>query len=425
MRTRIICVACALGCLGGTAASAQELAWFLAPDSVTQIAVTNNGGAWSPVARTVLPNHSPWQPLAFDGGRYLVWAAYRPDFYPLARYDTRTRAVAVFPGVTFASDPKLAVDRQNDRLLVLDRTFLYVLDVEGLHTLRRLDAPFVAEGFDVISLGVAGGRAFVGHDSPWQPAQTTVIDVMTGDIVTTIPGVWNVQVARDDTRVYLQGSAADGIVTVQVMDPRSLAVTATATLDALVRIVGGAVISEMPSGVTQSFELRAHDPATLDIVYRMFVSLAPGIWVRDFQEAGPRSPIVLRTMDCSSGLCRNYCITVFDRATLTFVGEWVGAAFDAVGSQLVMVAPPEPPAAFGADVAGNVVGLEWNALADIGDYEVRVGTAPGVYDIGSARTGGVPRLRVAGVPSGTYYVRVRAINEAGSSESAELQVVVP
>jgi hypothetical protein len=41
------------------------------------------------------------------------------------------------------------------------------------------------------------------------------------------------------------------------------------------------------------------------------------------------------------------------------------------------------------------------------------------------RTGGVPLALFRDVPPGTYYVRVRAINELGVNQSTEISVFVP
>jgi hypothetical protein len=45
--------------------------------------------------------------------------------------------------------------------------------------------------------------------------------------------------------------------------------------------------------------------------------------------------------------------------------------------------------------------------------------------VGTFRTGGVPRALFHDIPSGTFYVSVRARNELGTSESVERPIYVP
>ncbi len=73
----------------------------------------------------------------------------------------------------------------------------------------------------------------------------------------------------------------------------------------------------------------------------------------------------------------------------------------------------------------GTVHLEWDPPADITDYEILVGSRPEASDIGEFRTYGKAFADFQGVPSGTYYVRVRARNELGTAESVEIRVVVP
>ncbi len=78
---------------------------------------------------------------------------------------------------------------------------------------------------------------------------------------------------------------------------------------------------------------------------------------------------------------------------------------------------PGAPTGLAANVQGNAVTLNWNAPAAGGaaaSYLVEAGNAPGSANLGSAPTTSTS-LAVGGVPTGQYFVRVRARNAVGTS----------
>ncbi len=91
--------------------------------------------------------------------------------------------------------------------------------------------------------------------------------------------------------------------------------------------------------------------------------------------------------------------------------------------------PPGPPNFSGASVTGSTVTLNWIAPAFGAptSYIVEAGSAPGLSNLAVANTGTAALTASFGsVPSGTYYVRVRAVNALGASVvSNERTVVVP
>jgi hypothetical protein len=105
----------------------------------------------------------------------------------------------------------------------------------------------------------------------------------------------------------------------------------------------------------------------------------------------------------------------------------VGASGDSIAD--IAVAPhPPAPAGLTATVVGRQVTLTWSAGARsplLTGYDLEVGSAPGASDLVRVPVTATS-FAAAGVPSGAYYVRVRARNYAGqSAASNEILVTVP
>jgi predicted phage tail protein len=92
-------------------------------------------------------------------------------------------------------------------------------------------------------------------------------------------------------------------------------------------------------------------------------------------------------------------------------------------------APTPPLAPFGltATVSGGTVTLQWLApsLSTVTSYLLEAGTTQGATDIAVMPLSGTS-FSTGGVPSGVYFVRVRAVNSVGvSPPSSEFILVVP
>lgn len=91
---------------------------------------------------------------------------------------------------------------------------------------------------------------------------------------------------------------------------------------------------------------------------------------------------------------------------------------------------PEAPQNLAAVVRGGAVTLAWSAPSNIATaavdaFVLEVGSGPGLSDIVVLDLGTAMQFEAAAVPSGLYYVRVRAVNAAGSSAaSVEIPVAV-
>jgi hypothetical protein len=90
-----------------------------------------------------------------------------------------------------------------------------------------------------------------------------------------------------------------------------------------------------------------------------------------------------------------------------------------------VLTPPPPPSLEPPVIAGGAVTLTWPAVRMATDYQIEAGPAPGAT-VFTAHTNGNLSLTVSAVPPGTYYVRLRALNDSGASAaSSEIVVTVP
>lgn len=92
-------------------------------------------------------------------------------------------------------------------------------------------------------------------------------------------------------------------------------------------------------------------------------------------------------------------------------------------------AAPDAPTGVTPSISGSTVRLDWNASAGCAatSYLVEAGSVQGANDLASLDTGSAtPLFSVAGVPSGTYFVRVHGRNVSGTgAPSPDVMVVVP
>lgn len=92
--------------------------------------------------------------------------------------------------------------------------------------------------------------------------------------------------------------------------------------------------------------------------------------------------------------------------------------------EMTLLTAPGPPRGLAASVSAHAVSLAWSNIGGASGFVVDVGLAPGRTDL-AIFVGNTTTVAFAGVPSGTYFVRVRGGNEFGGGRpSAEIQVVV-
>jgi hypothetical protein len=121
-------------------------------------------------------------------------------------------------------------------------------------------------------------------------------------------------------------------------------------------------------------------------------------------------------------------VAIVDTNTLKIIG---GAQLPITNRATGIVVMPRAPQPTGLDatVQDHRVTLQWTNGAGPGavtGFRIEAGSASGLENLAVIDTTVSPTLVIDGVPSGTYYVRVRGMNfEGGSDPSNEIVVQVP
>lgn len=103
-----------------------------------------------------------------------------------------------------------------------------------------------------------------------------------------------------------------------------------------------------------------------------------------------------------------------------------GESFTNNITDAILLTPPPPPTPLEFTITERRVDLKWRDPGDTTHFVVEVGTIAGRSDLGFLHVGNTTTWGVDGVPSGTYYVRVRAGNDVGPSlPSNEVVITVP
>ena len=90
-------------------------------------------------------------------------------------------------------------------------------------------------------------------------------------------------------------------------------------------------------------------------------------------------------------------------------------------------APPGPPTLHAPSVSGTTVSVSWTAGSGVAptSYVLSAAVTPGGATVASVPLSGAS-VTIPGVPRGTYYLRLTAVNAAGASApSNQVTLVVP
>lgn len=402
--------------------------------------------------------------LTAGGGRYIVWSTGYGNVF---RYDIAADDLRALDGVTagyLAAGAVFATDRTGNMLISATST------QSGPTTISRTDlrtlethVVTVSNGRNYTSMALAqAANKIVGlwNNSnafldPFAPRFVDIIDLESGavdSLSVSIPyqGCQRIATNADASRLWVAGPSAYGApyapagygafdllsgallgynptetvryarpascpdVTLTVDETRGVVLAATA--QGLAAFDAG-TMKTLATADTPRFDLR---PDQLDPAY--------GGWF-DYQILESPTASAVYTFD-TQGEYRDYdsrCI----QGSLVALSPTTGARLATTNfsgcpaGDLVLASAPAAPGNLSASLTGSHVDLAWDAPAQAVAYQLEAGTAPGLSNLVRLNVDAAS-LGIDGVPPGTYYVRVRAVNYAGTgAPSQELVVRVP
>lgn len=423
------------------------------------------------VVRAVrLPSHVPSDDaVVVAGGRYVAWsAALGGASHLLVVLDVRTATFVstglYFQGGIMGADPSrprifVRVDTRHVAVIELPSLSVLliatagVLDDSSRAHITRLDGrelllvphgtiqpplspwPVLNDQVDVIdltrgivertfsirpavlgswALGSGGSRIVVASDGvgPFdRGAGVFSFDVRTGALVArntsgtpvAEPFVRNVVFGSDDAHGRVLATLAARGAPLVALDANALSPLAALSLSQATGLAAGAL------GHNQQFR-----PATvLQPLNRLLIHAMRDAGERYFGARCLESR--LAAVDLDSG----------QAVSVDLASAW--RAFTAgqpfCDGQFVVLSVPDRPS-LNAHVEASRVTLSWTDPGNTQHFDVEAGSAPGLRDLVATSVSGTSFVAEA-VPAGTYYVRVRAINDVGRSlPSVEVPVVV-
>jgi len=383
------------------------------------------------------------------GSRYTLFAGFdqASQTERLYFFDLRTGAEGLVPGVVlegtaaqnyFAASPRIVADDLHNRVFiwhgrrvsVLDGATLQLTDLLTADSHRTLPGGLVVDVERLIAFAPESNVLFLIRNQPGSNDlfETAVIDAATGAVVRTIAAAGDrISVNRTGTRVLLSSYRFD----LQLLDVGSGAVLQVPYPPDIESwpfsedLPGPPALDEAHGRIIVPVQRGFH---ALDLQLSVVASIAvpnftTGVLVsratgRTFLRwTGPR-----RSGYPLPGPCFQAVFRADDSLARVEDLSSVGAtALQGCGNALLSV-PAKPPA-LQATVVGRRVTFAWVHPGDTSSFELEAGFAPGRTDLRIA-LGSNTGAEFDGVPAGTYYVRVRGVNELGPGIVSDAITVV-
>ena len=445
--------------LGVIPVSAQERL-FLFVDATASLLELDTSDAHLGAVKQVAHFPSDTRAVPIAGGRYFLlqfpwWD--RPS--AVAVFDTHAFTSGVVAEWTFASQVIFEPDEFEPRIFYRTRTEVGVIEPP------RFVPRVLRTGSDIdVDRGTLSGAPleyahvsrtlFFTRSSYAVPSHIIAVDADTGALRGTI--------AIDGDVLSIEVDNTAGTLIVPIYAPRaSTTRIETYALDTLVpisrtvqyrlhagvwnrdparaQILGGVESGHFsPYGAPWAFSVDAVTLAPKAFVEFSALRLNPPVAsLMELMPSSTRNRIFAvigrpdyEMYDCRSAFCNpgSMFVVSLDGETLQPL-----ATVDLVSSraavasygQAILLTPPLSPAPLTLNLAGRHATLTWINPGDTIDFVIEVGTLPGRSNIGIFHVGNVTSF-ASDVPPGTYYVRVRALNDVGASlPSNEVVIRVP
>lgn len=351
-------------------------------------------------------------------------------------HDLRTGAEGFVPGIvlegtveesSWIPSPRMVADDLHPRVFIWHRHRVSVLDCETLQLRDLLTADplrwtlpdgTVVEIARDLTFAPEANLLFLRRTNPDDGSfETAVVDADSGAVVRRIPATAaHMSVNRAGTRLLLSSYPIE-LHLVNVTDGTILRIPYPPDVESWPfseDLPGPAVLDEARGRiivpVQRGFYALDLQLAILtavavpDLTTSAFVSRTTGRtflrWTgprrSGYPLPGPCFQAVLRPDD---SLARIEDLSTLGATRLEGCGGWLGSV-------------PATPTALHATVAGRRATLSWTSPGDVASFEIEIGTAPGRTDL-RVPIGPVTTVSVDDVPAGTYFVRVRGVNELG------------
>jgi hypothetical protein len=405
------------------------------PVTLTEVAVGPNGP--SAVHRVVsLPGRVGVGPVVTFDGRYVAFTTLTEGSNAqLTLFDRRSGQITLISG--FATNGVLRSDPTALRLFFLGAdqtgfaTSIAIVEPGGVRHVA------IAPVRSIGPLSLDGRDLFVVRHSVVDNTvryRIVVMDPLTGLVRRELPPFPPFQeptgltISRDGQRLYLTLSDPP---TVKVLDASSGAELATRTI------------------ALNPFQIEGLSFVRLDEQHdRLFVTR----WFLSGSAGGGGSSFVLDPSSLQDIAHSNATQHVVDRPQrlVVSVGVFVsrfsgcgGAVVETWGAAntpqstqnvpldggcptIALATAPDAPDTFSHVVTGRQVTLTWSPVPGALDYQLEAGSGTGLAHLVQLRTGPSTSFVVDNVPAGTYYVRVRAVNDVGvGSATVDRMIVVP
>jgi hypothetical protein len=373
--------------------------------------------------------------VTFDG-RFVAWSMYGAGATQraLALFDRRTGSATLLPGLggeVVVADPsalRLFVFKSTtssfvDTIVVLEPDSVREIAVDPI---RRV-GPISADGRDLF----VSRQIIDPGGSTWRYA-IEVLDPMTGAVRRSLPPLTafaepsGIALSANGQRLYVSTNSPPEVHLLDAVSGVESAAVAIPVAPFAVELVGPITLDEAHDRLFVSrsrLSGSAGATGTASILNSLTLALVGG--------SSGNQQVIDRSLGVALSVGGFY--SRFTGCTAINVETWddapapvssVTLPLDGGCLLLAIASPPAAPPNFIAAVSGRRVTLEWTAVPGAGDYQLEAGSAPGLSNLAVVRGGSTRRFVAEGVPPGTYYVRVRAVNDVGPGAPSIEQTVV-